>query len=35
MRSDELLFDALTKRLYMPGGEGYIGVYDTSDLDHS
>ncbi len=34
MRSDELLFDSLTKRLYMPGGDGYVGVYDTSDPDH-
>jgi len=34
LRSDELLFDAASNRLYMPGGEGYIGVYDTSDPDH-
>jgi len=34
LRSDELLFDAASHRLYMPGGEGYIGVYDTSDPDH-
>jgi DNA-binding beta-propeller fold protein YncE len=34
LRSDELLFDAPSHRLYMPGGEGYIGVYDTSDPDH-
>lgn len=34
LRSDELLFDAAAHRLYMPGGEGYIGVYDTSDPDH-
>jgi len=34
LRSDELLFDAAANRLYMPGGEGYIGVYDTSDPDH-
>jgi DNA-binding beta-propeller fold protein YncE len=34
LRSDELIFDASTHRLYMPGGEGYIGIYDTSDPDH-
>jgi DNA-binding beta-propeller fold protein YncE len=34
LRSDELLFDAASRRLYMPGGEGYMGVYDTSDPDH-
>ncbi len=34
LRSDELLFDATSHRLYMPGGEGYVGVYDTSDPDH-
>ena len=34
LRADELMFDAATSRLYVPGGEGYIGVYDTSDPDH-
>lgn len=34
LRSDQLLFDAASHRLYMPGGEGYMGVYDTSDPDH-
>jgi DNA-binding beta-propeller fold protein YncE len=34
LRSDELLFDAASHRLYMPGGEGYVGVYDTTDPDH-
>jgi hypothetical protein len=34
LRSDDLLFDAAAQRLYMPGGEGYVGVYDTSDPDH-
>lgn len=34
LRSDQLLFDAASHRLYMPGGEGYMGVYDTSDSDH-
>ena len=34
LRSDELIFDAAAHRLYMPGGEGYLGVYDASDPDH-
>lgn len=34
LRSDELLFDAGSHRLYMPGGEGYMAVYDTTDPDH-
>lgn len=34
LRSDQILFDQATNRLYSPGGEGYIGVYDTSDPDH-
>jgi len=34
LRSDELLFDAAASRLYVPGGDGYIGVYNTSDPDH-
>lgn len=34
LRADELLYDAAASRLYVPGGEGYLGVYDTSDPDH-
>ena len=34
LRSDEVVFNADTHRLYVPGGEGYIGVYDTSDANH-
>jgi DNA-binding beta-propeller fold protein YncE len=34
LRSDEVQFDAENHRLYVPGGEGYMGVYDTSDADH-
>ena len=34
LRSDEVMFDGPTHRLYVPGGEGYIGIYDTSDPDH-
>ena len=34
LRADDVMFDASAHRLYVPGGEGYIGVYDTSDPDH-
>jgi DNA-binding beta-propeller fold protein YncE len=31
LRADEVMMDVSTHRLYVPGGEGYIGVYDTSN----
>jgi DNA-binding beta-propeller fold protein YncE len=34
LRADELQYDAKSHRLYVPGGEGYMGIYDTSDPDH-
>jgi len=34
LRSDDPLFDVAQHRLYMPGGDGFIGIYDTSDPDH-
>jgi DNA-binding beta-propeller fold protein YncE len=34
LRSDEVQYDAGAHRLYVPGGEGYMGIYDTSDPDH-
>jgi hypothetical protein len=34
LRADEVMFDASSHRLYVPGGEGYVGVYDTSDPNH-
>ncbi len=34
LRSDQMMFDRATNRLYSPGGEGYIGIYDTSDPNH-
>jgi DNA-binding beta-propeller fold protein YncE len=34
LRADEVMMDVATHRLYVPGGEGYIGVYDTSDPNH-
>lgn len=33
-RADDVLFDAAANRLYVPGGEGNIEVYDTTDADH-
>src|SRR6185437_10960910 len=33
-RADEAVWDAGNKRLYVPGGEGYIGVYEEQDPDH-
>jgi DNA-binding beta-propeller fold protein YncE len=34
LRADDVLFDPTSHRLYVPGGEGYVGVYDTADADH-
>ena len=34
LRADEVQYDAHSHRLYVPGGEGYMGIYDTSDADH-
>ena len=34
LRSDEVQYDANSHRLYVPGGEGYMGIYDTGDPDH-
>jgi DNA-binding beta-propeller fold protein YncE len=34
LRSDQILFDETANRLYSPGGEGFIAVYDTSEPDH-
>src|SRR5271155_983470 len=34
LRADDVVFDAVNKRVFIPGGEGYIGVYDVSDPDH-
>ena len=30
LRADDVLYDAAARRLYVPGGEGYVGIYDTS-----
>lgn len=34
LRADDVLYDAASNRLYVPGGQGYIGVYDTTNPDH-
>jgi hypothetical protein len=34
LRADEVQYDAKEHRLYVPGGEGYLGIYDTADADH-
>ncbi|HKO17512.1 MAG TPA: hypothetical protein VJU82_01360 [Acidobacteriaceae bacterium] len=31
LRADEVQYDSKAHRLYVPGGEGYMGIYDTSD----
>lgn len=33
-RTDETIFDRANKRLYVLGGEGYIGVFQENDPDH-
>jgi len=32
--TDDIFFDAALKRIYMPGGAGYICVYQMNDPDH-
>jgi DNA-binding beta-propeller fold protein YncE len=32
--SDGLFYDAALKRIYLPGGDGYLGVYQQVDPDH-
>jgi DNA-binding beta-propeller fold protein YncE len=34
LRADEVQYDVSSHRLYVPGGEGYMGIYDTHDPDH-
>jgi DNA-binding beta-propeller fold protein YncE len=34
LRADEVQYDQAAHRLYVPGGEGYMSIYDTSDSDH-
>ena len=32
--SDDLYYDSARKRVYVPGGEGYISVFQQEDADH-
>ena len=32
-RADDVVWDASTQRIYVPGGDGYIGVYQESSAD--
>jgi DNA-binding beta-propeller fold protein YncE len=32
--SDDLYYDSARKRIYVPGGEGYISVFQQEDADH-
>jgi DNA-binding beta-propeller fold protein YncE len=32
--ADDLYFDSKRKRIYVPGGEGYISVFQQKDADH-
>jgi DNA-binding beta-propeller fold protein YncE len=34
LRADDEMYDAAAHRLYVPGGEGWLGNYDTSDPNH-
>lgn len=34
LRADDVMYDAPAHRLYVPGGEGWMGIYDTSDANH-
>jgi DNA-binding beta-propeller fold protein YncE len=34
LRADEVQYDTDSHRLYVPGGEGYMAIYDTGDPDH-
>lgn len=34
MRADDLMYDASAHRLYVPGGDGFLGIYDTSSPNH-
>lgn len=32
--SDGLFYDAAQKRVYVPGGDGYLGIFQQQDADH-
>jgi DNA-binding beta-propeller fold protein YncE len=33
-RTDQIVWDAANRRVYVTGGEGYIGVFEQDDADH-
>jgi DNA-binding beta-propeller fold protein YncE len=33
-RTDQIVWDAANRRIYVTGGEGYIGVFEQDDADH-
>jgi DNA-binding beta-propeller fold protein YncE len=33
-RTDQVVWDAANRRIYVTGGEGYIGVFEQDDADH-
>jgi len=33
-RTDQVLFDKANRRIYVLGGEGYVGVFEENDADH-
>jgi DNA-binding beta-propeller fold protein YncE len=33
-RVDQVLYDVTDHRLYVPGGQGFTAIYDTSDANH-
>jgi len=33
-RTDEVIFDKVHRRIYVLGGEGYVGVFQQKDADH-
>jgi DNA-binding beta-propeller fold protein YncE len=34
MRVDQVMYDVAGHRLYVPGGQGFTAIYDTSNADH-
>ncbi len=32
--ADDLYYDSARKRVYIPGGEGYVSVFQQEDADH-
>ena len=34
LRADDEMYDRADHLLYVPGGQGYMGIYDTSNPDH-